>query len=61
MIKRKLGSFTDNTDKQQVIDRLTAELKDYFISTDTPYGQIEVQIDNCQKLIIVSATYTDNS
>lgn len=61
MIKRKLGSFTDSTDKQQVIDRLTTELQEYFASTNTSHGQIEVQIDNCQKLIIVSATYIDNS
>lgn len=55
--KRKIAIFSDNDDKQVIIDNLKAELESYFQLIGVEHNEIETKIDHCQKMIIVQATY----
>lgn len=56
-VKRKLGKYIDDDNKENVITELTKELESYFESVGIQHGRIEIHDDTCEKIISVSATY----
>lgn len=57
-VKRVLSKFTDDKDRQVVINQAKADMLIWLEDNNiTDYLPIETQIDNCQKLVIVTTRY----